>query len=176
MSARVAQIYRTPSDIKEGRGRTGPKPRGWVVRFFESFSPGEPNQCWEWQGNVAKNGYGTLSISNIGYGAHRLAFVLANRRIDPDLLVMHSCDNPKCVNPAHLSQGTDADNIGDCVRKGRNQKGPINGMARLTESQVIEIRQQRLAGETITNLADSYGVHPPCISRIVNRKRWRHII
>lgn len=177
MSDRRTVRFTVPSDLVEGRSPKGPKPRGWVIRFYESFKKPKPNECWEWVGPVLKStGYGYLSIANVPYQAHRLSYALANGRIDPDLLVMHSCDNRRCVNPAHLSQGTDADNIADALMKGRMLKGEKNGMATLTEEKVVEIRRLRQAGETVTDLADTYGVHPPCISRIVNGHRWKHLL
>jgi len=176
VSQRTVQIYRTPDDIKEGHNRKGPRPRGWKIRFYENFSKGKPDECWEWKGRMYNTGYGELSIANMSYGAHRLAFVLANGKIDPDLLVMHSCDNRKCVNPAHLSQGTDADNIGDAWRKGRLQKGETNGMAKLTEKQVVRIKQEYRSGKSsMAELADAYGVWVPCIWRIVRGLRWKHV-
>jgi len=167
--------FKSEADLVEGLGARGPKPRGWKIRFNENFKKGAPDECWEWTGEMAKKtGYGVLSIADTHYLAHRISFMVENGSIDPILLVMHSCDNRKCVNPAHLSQGTDADNIADAVSKGRLQKGETNGMAKLTEAQVIKIKLLRRSGETVTDLADTYGVHPPCISRIVNGKRWKH--
>jgi hypothetical protein len=167
---------RTVSDIVEGASVKGPKPRGWAVRFNENFVRRGSNECWEWIGHVVKStGYGSLSIRNYPHSAHRLAFLLANGRINPDLLVMHSCDNRRCVNPGHLSQGTDAENIADSVRKNRNQKGVTNGMAKLDNEAVIEIRRLRGSGTFVSTIAKHYGVWPACISRIVHRTRWKHI-
>ena len=176
MSARSVVRFSRPSDLVEGTALTGPKPRGWRVRFAEGFTQLGKNDCWEWTGVIQNNGYGTLSIANRPYLAHRLAFVLAHGKIDPDLLVMHSCDNRRCVNWHHLSQGTDADNIKDAWRKGRLQKGETNGMSKLTEKEVLAIKEKYGSGSyTMAQLAEDYGVWPPCIWRILRGLRWKHL-
>ena len=176
MSKRIRVHLCVASDLKEGSGSRGPKPRGWQTRFHEQFIKGRTNDCWEWTGNFLSTGYGSLSIANVHYLAHRLAFLLANGRIDPDLLVMHSCDNRKCVNPKHLSQGTDADNIKDAWVKGRLQKGERNGMSKLSETEVIKIRSEFQSGRfSMVQLGKQYGVWWPCIWKIVRRQSWKHI-
>jgi len=176
MNARTSVRFRVASDLKEGRGSRGPKPRGWQIRFHEQFVKGSPNDCWEWRGVKFNTGYGSLAIANVHYLAHRLAFLVANGKINPDLLVMHSCDNRKCVNPKHLSQGTDADNIRDAWLKGRMPNGERNGMAKLSEKEVVEIKGQFRSGRfSMSQLAEQYGVCVPCIWRIIHGLRWKHI-
>lgn len=88
--------------------------------------------CWEIQGFTHKTsgdprtgGYGAMCYRGKNWRAHRLAFFLANGHIDPKLDVLHGCDNPPCCNPAHLTQGTDADNIGDAMKRGRPHRGNL---------------------------------------------------
>lgn len=166
------------ADLVEGQGKRGPKPRGFVLRFWESVIVKGPDECWPWIGQIMKDtGYGRLSIANKPHSAHRLSFLIHHGVIDPDLLVMHSCDNRVCVNPAHLSQGTDADNITDAVVKGRLQKGERNGMAKLTESEVLEIRRAFMDGDkTMAELAALHNVWVPCIWRIIKGTRWKHLL
>lgn len=164
------------ADLVEGRGSRGPKTRGFVIRFWEMVKKAGANECWEWTGQRdGQTGYGVISICNWPYSAHRISFLIKHGHIDPDLLIMHSCDNRGCVNPAHLSQGTDYDNIHDAWVKGRLQKGERNGMAKLSAVQVVEIRKRRATGERLKSIADSFGVWPAAISRIVNGRRWNHI-
>jgi len=75
--------------------------------------------CWIWQGPKDKDGYGRYNMKPTRYGAHRLAYLWTKGDIPAGYVVMHSCDNPGCVNPDHLSVGTQIDNIKDMDSKGR---------------------------------------------------------
>ena len=88
--------------------------------------------------------------------------------------MLHTCDNPPCINPAHLWVGTDADNHRDRMLKGRNreQRGERNSNVKLTAEQVAEIRERYAAGERQTVLAREFGVKQPQVSRIVRGVAW----
>lgn len=75
--------------------------------------------CWEWQSGRVPDGYGDLSVDGKHYSAHRLAWELWNGAVPAGLCVLHTCDNPPCVNPAHLWLGTKSDNLQDAYDKGR---------------------------------------------------------
>jgi hypothetical protein len=109
--------------------------------------------------------------------AHRLAWEAANGRPVPDgLLVLHSCDNPPCVNPAHLRAGTHRENMGDKVARGRVRAGAAHGRAVLTEADVYEIRRLRAdRSATCRELAERYGVSMTQISNIARGLSWRHL-
>ena len=135
------------------------------------------NGCIEWQGHRDRDGYGKIRLGKGRTFAHRVAYDLMVARIAPGLLVCHTCDNPPCCNPLHLFAGTPKDNTQDMISKGRkaDSKGENGPMAKLTEKQVVAMRKRRLAGETLEELANSYGVAVSAVSRIVNRKRWPHV-
>lgn len=95
-------------------------------------------------------------------------------------VVRHTCDNPKCVNPAHLEIGTQQDNVEDMIA--RNRKNPAKGerapQARLTEDQIKEIRSQFIKSDRTYGayaLARRYGVSGRAILNIVQDKSWRHV-
>jgi hypothetical protein len=90
------------------------------------------------------------------------------------MVILHSCDNPACVNPAHLSAGTPAENSADCKAKGRTCRGEANPKAKLTADQVREIREEygTGAGPTLHELAAKYNVGHVTIWNAVRRVNW----
>lgn len=143
-------------------------------RFWSYVQP-EPNTgCWLWGGPESGDGYGTFYAQGRVYRAHRAAYTLFVG--DPaGLLICHRCDTPLCVNPGHLYAGTHADNVRDCVRRGRNHiaRGTQHGNAKLTPEQVRSIRNDRESFQA--DLADAYGVSQSLISLIKRREAWRHV-
>jgi hypothetical protein len=89
-------------------------------RFWEKVEVRGPDECWEWTAGLNENGYGRFRVNATTEAfAHRMSYVLHYGDDPGELMVMHSCDNPRCVNPAHLSLGTNEDNMRDAVAKGR---------------------------------------------------------
>lgn len=138
-----------------------------------------PDGCWVWTASrLRAGGYGQFNLNGIPTRAHRLSWEMHNGPIPAGLQVCHTCDNPPCVNPAHLFLGTIKENAHDRDRKGRTHPGWVpgsrNGGAKLTEAQVAEIRE-RASGATHKALALEFGVSRTLIGLIVNRKQWRHV-
>lgn len=139
---------------------------------FHSHILGEPNSgCHLWMGTLSEKGYGKLG----NLRAHRISWEINNGNIPDGICVLHKCDTPACVNPAHLFLGTHGDNSADKVRKGR-QRGPGMGsahkLAKLCEAQVIAIRHDDRRAEII---AAEYGIKKRNVFRIKAREGWRHI-
>ncbi len=152
-------------------------------RFFWRHVDKGPD-CWEWQGALNEWGYGITRSDNRTQLAHRVAWEAANGTIPDGLLVCHHCDNPKCVNAQHLFLGTDKDNTQDMVRKGRQWMQVANATtrgrarhmaAKLTEANVLEIRELVQWGANIDALAGRFGVHHQSIRNIVHRTTWAHV-
>jgi len=128
-------------------------------RFHSKYRVNESNGCWEWHASLV-HGYGCIGFRGKIWRAHRMSWTLHHGEIPEGLCVCHKCDNPKCVNPEHLFLGTKKDNRDDMVRKGRarfaSQSGEANGMARLTDEQVHEIKTSSCGP---VELSRKYGVH-----------------
>jgi hypothetical protein len=135
---------------------------------------GGDDACWPWVGRRDPDGYGRISANGQKVGAHRLSFFFAHGHW-PDC-ACHTCDNPPCVNPAHLFAGTNAENTLDKVRKGRasgGRDGADHVWAKLSDGDVVAIRTQYSAGGTTqVELAQKFGVSQQHVSKII-RGQWR---
>lgn len=142
-------------------------------RFFQKVDKGGEDDCWPWNAAQYHDGYGHLTIRCKDYRAHRVSYFLANGPFPDKLFLLHSCDNPICVNPKHLTPGTHQANVDDCVGKKRHSFGEHNGHAVLSFEQVHEIRMAyETQNVTQQQLADRYGVCIALICMVINRKRW----
>jgi hypothetical protein len=162
--------------------------------------------CWLWTARLSRDGYGQFRTGGVGTPnarAHRVAWALAYGAIPEGLLVLHRCDNPRCVRPEHLFLGTSADNVADRNAKGRQAtgarlnipcdrgrghrnprythpettaRGERNGHARFTAEQVLEIRRLWAAGGMLQrDIAAQFGTDQAVVSLIVRRKTWAHL-
>lgn len=136
------------------------------------------DECWEWTGARNNEGYGQIQVSRRGsprMQAHRLSWELHHEQQIPEgMLVCHLCDNPGCVNPAHLFLGTPSDNVQDCMRKGRRARirGSEHGNSKLTEADVHEIRRALSRGVPQCRIGSAFGVGRHCISQIKTGCSW----
>lgn len=128
-------------------------------RFFRFISIVE-NGCWNWTGCTIR-GYGAFQLEGKVIKAHRLSWILHKGAIPNGLLVCHTCDNPLCVNPAHLFIGTNKDNVADREVKGRNRppQGTNHWAAKLTLEIIKEMRCVRESeGVSYQRLGKRFGV------------------
>lgn len=148
-----------------------------VERFWSKVAvTANPDKCWEWQASTGHFGYGWIAWGKRPEHAHRVSWLLTYGEIPDRLFVLHSCDNPSCVNPKHLFLGTHLDNARDKEAKGRHipAKGERHGCSKLTRIQVEEIRMRYIPGKvTQKMLAKEYGVTQAMIGNIVRGDNWR---
>jgi hypothetical protein len=88
-------------------------------KFWDKARADTRDGCWNWTAYKDKDGYGIITLHGKSYRAPRFAYMLENGEVDDSLQVLHTCDNPSCVNPRHLRLGTNADNVRDRESKGR---------------------------------------------------------
>jgi hypothetical protein len=133
--------------------------------------------CWAWTGPKVR-GYGRVLFRGRRWGAHRVAWVFTHGEIPASpgyhgTCVLHRCDNPACVRPDHLRLGTNQENVADMVAKGRNARGSRHHAAKLTEAQVLEIRELRSQGLSGPKIAKRFGVSHVLVYLIEKRQAWR---
>ena len=121
-------------------------------------------------------GYGNTTHAGRTQKAHRAAFMREHScSLLPGTHVLHSCDNPRCVNPDHLRMGTHAENMLDRNTKQRQAKGTANGTVKLTEEDVLDIRWLASEGVGMRQLGREYSVDHKTISAAVRRRTWKHL-
>lgn len=145
-------------------------PESFAKAFWAQVSKGDG--CWLWVGSISKAGYGRFGSKRTG--AHRLAWQLTNGTIPDGKAILHSCDTPACVNPAHLRVGDLKDNMQDALVRNRRAVGERAYNHKLTEQDVRAIRS--LAGhETQRSLSRRFDVAPSLIHRIISGASWRAV-
>lgn|SRR6266850_556922 len=140
------------------------------------------NSCWLWQGFVEKSGYPRISIG-LRHGrnlrANRVAWQLKYGKIPEGKLVLHSCDNKRCVRPSHLFLGTHQDNMDDMVKKGRSLKMDETFARRfpckLSVEKAKEIRTLHSTGVQQKTLAEKFSVSRALVCAIVHNKVWQEV-
>ena len=128
-------------------------------------------------GRPSRSGHRMMGFRGKRVGVHRVAWILAHGDIAPGVNVLHRCDVPNCINVDHLFLGSIGDNNTDRDRKGRHRPlpGSTNGVAKLSEYQVIEIRDLLAFGQSQRAVAQQYGVSQYAIWRIAAGQGWRHV-
>ena len=175
------------------------KSASFEERFFRSFDAGADDECWVWLGQRS-HGYGRLQRNRRYEGAHRVSYRIYFGDIPAGMSVCHHCDNPPCVNPAHLFLGTQADNALDMLKKGRwagggppHQSGTMDIQggapthpervshgegrpnAKFRDEDVLAIRARCAAGESRKAIAREFGVGASTIDKMIWRESWKHL-
>lgn len=200
-----------PSRLLRGQGRfcsrdckhvaqSGPQ-TDFATRFWAKVRKAGPDDCWEWIASRHTWGYGQIGTpgSSKPIYAHRVSWEFTHGAIPDGLFVLHSCDNPPCVNPRHLHLGTHDENMAEMRERKRGvegakrrfrehpethprhidptpSQGENNPAAQLTEDAVRNIRSDYSTGQyRYTDLALKYGVSLPAIAKVVTRRTWQHV-
>lgn len=160
---------------RKGMKNTPIATRFW--RFVLADDKRQANKCWNWQGSLSHAGYGQI-MGEKNDRRPRLAHVISweiHNHKKARLYILHSCDNPRCVNPNHLRQGTQGENVYDMMARDRVCRGERRKIARLTDAAVLAARDAYSKGELIRNIAKKYGVSRQAMCDAVMRRTWKHV-
>ncbi len=137
-------------------------------RFWGRVKP--VGGCWLWQGASRGSGpYGCYWNGHKNTSTHRASYAALVGPINDGKFVCHSCDTPKCVNPAHLFLGTNLDNCRDCVIKGRTKPAFPK---KLDADRVRLIRRMASAGRSGASISREMGISETLASRVIRRTEW----
>ena len=133
----------------------------------------QQNGCWVCISHkLGSHGYPQIQRKGKQWCVHRYIWQTYVSSIPEGMYILHTCDNPLCINPDHLYVGTQQDNVWDRGRRGRTANGERNGNAKLTFKDVCAIRSRTAGGETQVQIAKDYPVEQQTISYIVRRQYW----
>ncbi len=136
-----------------------------------------PAACWTWTAARGRHGYGIFLLNGGCSLAHRVAWFIENGSMpDPGVGVLHTCDNPPCVNPSHLFTGTHLENMADRGRKGRAASWVTGAkFGRLTNDDVRDIRRLHGVGVAAVEIAHVFEVSRSSVYAITSGRNWSHV-
>lgn len=148
-----------------------------TARFWakvDKCGPRQPHMdshCWQWI--AAGRHYGVFYFDRKDWSAHRFSFLVFNGYL-PEM-VLHTCDNKKCVNPEHLYAGDRQQNAKDASERNRLPVGPANNKTKLTAPEVLEIKKRVAAGESILSVSKDFPVSYQAVRQIIRGKAWNRV-
>lgn len=144
--------------------------RDWAQRFWARVDIGDGEEnCWLWTGATTDSRYGIVSVNRQLIRAHRLSYLIVHGSIVASKYCLHRCDEPRCVNPRHLTLGNARDNVRDMVQKGRGSNRKLNADI------VRAIRAQHAAGVSFRELAIRHSVAASTVFAVTSRRTWRNV-
>lgn len=146
-------------------------------RFWSKVDVRGADECWEWNAHRKASGYGQFVLSKgIFITASRASLAMVTP-LGPREVARHTCDNPPCVNPAHLVKGTQVDNALDSVSRGRARRaqGEACASAKLTAADVLAIRAEADRYGLVEELGRKYGVAGNTIRSVRVGRTWRSV-
>ena len=141
-----------------------------TTSFLRQVEVGSPNECWIWKGAIGKDGYGRTHLDGQMTSSNRAAYRLFIGEIQKGMYVLHTCDNRLCVNPAHLYEGTPAQNMQDMLKSGRQR----NGKAKILSPQDIKTIRELFYYDlkNYREISVLFNTSPTTIGNIIRGKSW----
>jgi len=131
--------------------------------------------CWNWTLSLGKRGYGYMSINDTNTMAHRVSYEIFVGPVPDGLFVLHSCDNPQCMNPDHLHIGTHEDNMREMMERKRSCAGEKQAFAKLTNETVLQAIEMHKAGESACSLAKKFNVSSTSMLYALEGRTWSSV-
>jgi hypothetical protein len=145
-----------------------------IKRFWDNVNKKGLDECWEWKSNDLRGkGYGYIRVKDKNIKANRISWVIHNGPIPESKLVLHKCDNPRCVNPNHLYVGTHSDNNMD--REYRNSNYLKGRMSKFSSEDIDTIKKLYIDGVYQKDIAKQFNVSQSYISFIIKGIRGHNL-
>jgi hypothetical protein len=144
-----------------------------VDRFWSKVKVGGPHECWLWTGSRIPSWHGQMYLNGRPQYVHRISWEWAHGPIADGMQVLHRCDVPICVNPAHLFLGDQVANLKDAAAKGRFHV-PRPRSQKLSPEQLKDIDALLDAGELQVRIAERYGVSESWVSQYAKGLRRQY--
>jgi len=140
-------------------------------RFWLKVNKTSEEDCWNWTGALQSKGYGILRVDDKRISAHRFSWILSNGNIPNKLLVLHKCDNKRCINPNHLYIGTQIDNMRDrAIRNPVPSESFGSGKTKLSHSDILSIRS--IKGKSQQIIASMFNISQKTVSNILRNNSY----
>lgn len=143
-------------------------------RFWSNVDVRGETECWPWTGRLDENGYGLFDYDGRPHIASRVSLMMKEGTLSPHLFACHTCDNPPCVNPAHLFAGTQKDNMQDASAKGKlaGGNGRRGSQVNTSKLDADKVKQIKNSSAPAKEFAERFGVSSTAISLIRSGKNW----
>lgn len=174
----IVKICRECKKEYEAIGRGTGRFCSLKCRFFSKVE--KTDTCWNWTGSHNRNKwgkrYGTIQMGEKNMLAHRVSYEIFKKAIPKGKIICHQCDNESCVNPDHLWIGTYSDNMQDMIQKGRGNflSKENNVSSKLSNSDVEKIRELKIEGMMVKDIASLFKVSRQTIGNILHGRNWRN--